>query len=242
MKLKNLIYLLLISSIFSIQTFAQGTILDEGERIVEAESQDRLVVELTHDNWLFESDDEFINMSDDFSTLWYSRGISINFMYDIVFGNSRFSLAPGIGFQSTNVFHNAQLSIDTNGNTFFTDLPEFDDFKRKKLNISYLDVPIELRFRTRPNQRGSSFKVALGFKGGIRIDSKTKIKFEQDGDVQRVKEKNLANLNQFRYGPTFRIGYGVFNLIAYYSLNGVFEEGSGPSLTPISIGLSLNGL
>lgn len=230
----------LIAGLYSLN--AQSSILEEGERIVEAESQDRLIFELTHDNWSFDSDDELVFV-DDYSTRWYSRGISLYFMYDVVFGNSNFSFAPGLGFQSTNVFHNGRLIVnDSTGYTEFHELGDLEDFRKNKLNITYIDIPLELRFRTRPNARGSSFKIGLGFKGGIRVDSKTKIKHAVDGDMKVFKEKRLANLNRFRYGPTFRIGYGVFNVVAYYSLTEVFEDGRGPSLIPFSVGISLNGL
>ena len=61
-------------------------------------------------------------------------------------------------------------------------------------------------------------------------------------DKMKVKHYSVPNINKFRYGVTARFGYGPFNLIAYYSLSKLFEDNLGPELTPISVGISFNGL
>ena len=218
-------------------------------------SQDRLIGQITFDNWFHNAE---LSNGEDLQTEWYSRGVNIYVMYDIKFGdNSIFSIAPGIGYGHSSIFSNATIAQDSAG-SFFQPTPgegdigingeEIQELKKNKLALNYLEVPIELRMRTRPNKKGNSFKVALGFKGGWMFDAHTKVKYEvnkvsEDGTItKKVKEKNIENIFKFRYGPTFRIGYSSINLIAYYGLSGVFEDGQGPDVTPFSIGISFNGL
>jgi len=196
-------------------------------------SRDRIVVDIFFDNWL--------HNEDSLQTKWYSRGFNAYFMYDILLGKKAlFSVAPGLGVGTNNVFHNSALSVDTNGTEL---VKRTDDYKRNKIGLAYVDIPVELRFRSKPNAKNKSFKVALGFKAGILIDSKTKVRKEDAfGEMKVYKEKRLDNLNLFRYGATFRVGYGPFNLFAFYSLSKLFEKDRGPEITPFSVGFSINGL
>jgi hypothetical protein len=54
----------------------------------------------------------------------------------------------------------------------------------------------------------------------------------------KVKQKDDFNLNRFRYGITGRFGYAWINLFVNYGLSDLFEDGTGPELTPVSAGLA----
>ena len=43
-------------------------------------------------------------------------------------------------------------------------------------------------------------------------------------DKIKVKTFNIDNMSPWRYGVTARIGYGMFNLYGFYSLQGLFNE------------------
>ena len=196
------------------------------------ESSDRLVVDLSYDMLL--------NLPDSIKTKGFSRGINVYFTYDVVLGNSRFSIAPGIGFGSNNYFMNYQISSDSSG-AYFDKFPEGVKAKKSKMGVTYIDIPVELRFRSVPNKKGTSWKLAAGFKAGYMVQSKWKYKGTDFGKGKKFKQFDIENVNKFRYGVMLRGGYGIWNLFAYYSLSDMFND-KGPKMTPLSFGISINGL
>ena len=208
------------------------------EELKKVDSRDRFVIELAHDNWL--------NTPDGLKTRWFNRGFNFHFMYDIPIGKSKnVSIAPGIGLSNANVYHNSFLNT-TADTAYFTTIPDSIDYKKgkTKLATTFLDIPIELRFRTNPNEKGKSFKVALGFRVGYLLSASSKYQGDDiwfnTGETTRVKQKRLPSINKFKYGPTFRIGYGSINLWGYYSLGTLFQADKGPGIQPFSVGVSFN--
>lgn len=227
--------------IFTCLLLASSISAQNGEEETEETpgGKDRLVLELNWNGWLDKPDSIKAN--------WYSRGINMYIMYDIPLGTSRFSIAPGLGFGFDNVYHEGMfVGTDTMG-TQFLPIPDSINFKKNKLNTNYLDIPLEFRFRTKPNDRGKSFKLAVGVKGGLLLSSK--VKYVGEGTTfglsqQEVKYKDfrVPNIDNIRYGLTFRVGYGPINAQVYYGLSTLFEKGLGPQMAPLNIGISFNGL
>lgn len=210
------------------------------EETVQSGSRDRLVVDFLFVNWA-QLDGKTTDVK------WFSRGYNIYFMYDIIIAKSRFSVAPGLGFGLENAVTDKALFQDTASTSFVSFAshptnPASKDYKKYKLNTVYLDVPLELRFRGKPNSKNKSFKMAVGIKGGIMLDNHTKLKYEERGKPRVIKQKNYADLMLFRYGPTFRIGFGAFNLIGYYSLGPLFNSNGPSNVHPFAVGFSINGL
>ncbi len=195
-------------------------------------AKDRLVLDFTYDMLL--------NLPDSIKMKGFSRGFNIYFTYDVVFGKSRFSIAPGIGIGTNNYFHKYAISSDSLG-TYFNEFSDDVDVKKAKLALTYVDIPVELRFRSVPNKKGTSWKLAAGFKAGLMIQNKWKYKGEDFGMGEKFKTYDIENVNKFRYGVMLRGGYGIWNAFAYYSLSDVFND-KGPRMTPLSFGISINGL
>lgn len=236
-------FLLLVCSVMALGAFAQedtSAIKKAKEKVAQTGSRDRLVFEIGFDNW-HQQDGKVTDVK------WYSRSYAFYFMYDILLGKSRFSVAPGLGFGISNVNTSKGL-VEDSTSTYFADYNQAygianDDVKKHKLSTAYVDIPLELRFRSKPNSRNKSFKLAIGFKGGVLFDSHTKLKYDTDRDKPRVvKVKNYADLNRFRYGPTFRFGYGAFNIFGFYNLGQLFTEDGPSGIHPFTVGISINGL
>jgi hypothetical protein len=219
--------------------------------IPKMKSRDRLIIELTHDNWL--------NKPDYIETKWFSRGFNAFVMWDVPLVKSGIiSVAPGLGISNTNVFSNvliqSSLSDDsTHFNVIPTSVPNLTTtvendsvalkYSKNKLTVSSIDIPLELRFRTNPS-KGKPFKLAIGARVGYVINAHTKYKGEdyRDGSQREVtlKEAPAININRLKYGVTGRIGYGNFNIFGYYSLSKLFNTSLAPEITPISVGISFN--
>jgi len=178
-----------------------------------------------------------------------SRTLNMIYFYDIQIGSSKFSILPGIGVGLDRYkFDNdvrLQESFDADGNKSVSvvDITSLD-LKKSMLVTNYLDIPLEFRFHTNPGDKKRSFKVGVGAKAGMRFSSHMKLKYEQEGENVKTKDKRSFELNRFRYGLTGRVGVGGFNVFYYQSLSTLFD-GNGPVDTEdtsnITIGLSFTG-
>ncbi|MGD1846844.1 MAG: outer membrane beta-barrel protein [Salibacteraceae bacterium] len=170
---------------------------------------------------------------------WFSRGLDVSLHYEFQFSKN-FGFAPGIGFSTGNYFIDGTVMSTTDSVTNITtsDIVSFDDdfnFRRHKLSSNYVEIPLEFRFKSNPNATGTSYKVALGFKAGYMVNFHTKTVTSSN----RFKDFNFDDINPLRFGPTFRFAYGRFGLSGFYSLSSLFEDGKGPTITPVALGITL---
>ncbi len=176
------------------------------------------------------------NLPAGIETRTINQGVNVFGMYNYQFGASNFSFAIGAGMGTHNLYNNCLIS-ERNDTTFFTPINDTIGYKRSKLVLTYVDLPFEFRLKTK-----SKFRLAAGFKVGFLLNKHTKYKgddFHSDESKIILKSTNVQNLESLRYGPTFRIGYKWFNLVAYYQLSEIFKPGQGPKLYPISVGITL---
>ncbi len=183
------------------------------------------------------------NKPDSMNIKTLNRGINIFGMYNIPIKESNFSLAVGMEICTHNLYSDSRPDIDSSGNTFFTKISKIavndkDNYKKNKLTVSFFDIPVELRLKTK-----NEFRFAVGFKAGIKLNEHTKYKGDDyingKDDEIKFKEYNISNLETYRYCITGRIGYKWLNLTACYSLSKLFKKDKGPDMYPISVGISL---
>jgi len=172
-----------------------------------------------------------------------NQGVNVFALYNLPFGKSNFGFSIGLGIDVHNIYGNFLVNkgVDT---TKLVKIPDTVSFKRSKMTLTYLEVPLQFYVKTK-----SKVNVALGFKAGILIGSHTK--YVGIGQIQtttykyattdkiRIKNVGIPNLSQFTYGPTFRIGYRWINADCYYMLSTLFTKNHGPEMYPISVGLVL---
>ncbi|MDY0104208.1 MAG: outer membrane beta-barrel protein [Lentimicrobium sp.] len=171
----------------------------------------------------------------------FNPGVNIYATHNFPIGESNFAFAAGLGLGMHNIYSNSLLQ-DTSGVSFLSKIPELTEegedlsYKKSKISLTYLDVPLELRFKTE-----NGFRIAVGFKAGYLINAHTKYKGDdlEDGSEIKFKESQLPNFQKWRFGPSFQVGYKWINLTGFYSVSKVFEENLGPQIYPISVGLSL---
>lgn len=186
------------------------------------------------------------------------QGIDFYLMTNHPIGTSNFSLAYGLGISSHNFYSDGvpvlERDINNNptGKTIFETLGNYYsnkgsynsnsvNYKTNKLNLTYLDLPIELKFKTR-DAHNRQFKFSVGFKIGYELSDHTKYVgddvLEGTTDEVTIKKGNIKNINNWNYGVTARIGKGVLNIFGYYSLSKIFND-NGPQIYPISVGISI---
>jgi len=182
----------------------------------------------------------WMNMPTGIKTRTINQGANVFLMYNHMMGENGLSFAGGVGVSSENLYlkdvHIPNVKLDS---IAFTALPSGVNVKRSKLNVTYVDIPIELRYVT-----NNKMRFTLGMKFGFAVDSKTKIKgdaFDEDGTLgwgTKEKHKDVNQLESTRFGIQARIGYKWVHVYGYYSLNKVFKADKGPQMYPISVGVT----
>ena len=187
--------------------------------------------------------DIMLNVPSGIKTWAINRGATVFGTYNIPFGKSDYSFAIGLAISSHNIFGNFIVN-STADSTWLKKIPDSVSYKRSKMTLAYVEVPIEFRFKSK-----TKVSVGLGFKAGFLIGSYSK--YVGDGPIstanytlndtgkQRVKFWGIKNLDQFTYGPTLRIGYKWANLFGYYMISNLFTKDRGPDMYPISVGFIL---
>lgn len=167
-------------------------------------------------------------------------GVNIYGMYNYQIPKSKISLAIGLGIGMHNLHSNGLLS-DSGAVSRMTAFPKIingkdANYKSNKLQLTYLDIPAEIRFKSE-----GGFRLALGIKAGYLVGAHTKFRGDNPagGRVIKVKESKLPNLEKWRFGPTFQIGYKFINFTAFYSLSKVFDQTTELDFFPVSIGIAL---
>ena len=203
-------------------------------------SQKHLVfIDITQNMWL--------HLPNEITTKFISGGFNISIFYDFFITKKYFGIAPGISFSNATVKSNA-IPVK-NPAAFpggFTDMIVVSDspvhYLRNKISTSYLDLPVEFRFRIKPDERGKNFWFAPGVRAGVLLSDFWKKKIDSPGNWNKEKIYNIQFIEKFHYGVSLRAGYYKFGVYVFYSLTDLFERKQGTLLTPFSVGIALTPL
>lgn len=195
---------------------------------------DRFMVDLFTDIW------RNTPQAMDINTI--NRGVNISLFYDFPIGTSSFSFAVGAGYTGHNLYSDHQYTW-IGPNFDFTPIHEGDqwELRNNKLNLNYLNIPLEFRFRSRgiPN----TIRASAGLRTGYLVQASTKVHLQgTDNSIResiKFKELQLENIRNFQIGATARLGYGRFNLYGYFPITRIFDGNTVEEMMPVSVGLSL---
>ncbi|MDR6566042.1 PorT family protein [Chitinophaga ginsengisegetis] len=234
--MKKIIFTLGLIAV-SIGVFAQdgGSPMNKAVNKV-THSNDFLMIQLSYDGWAGAPDSIKSGLN---------RGFNIALMYDFPFKKSKLSMAAGLGISTSGVYlkdHTMDIQGKLNRNqvSFPTSTA-----KKNKVATTYLEIPIELRYRSVPDNANKGFKAAVGVKVGALVDAHTKVKYTgANGSKDIDKDANRGFFNPWRFAATARVGYGNFALFGSYSLNPLLKDNASNNLDirPYQIGICLSGL
>ena len=207
-------------------------------------SNDHFLIQVGKDSWA--------NSPDTIDVKTLSRSFGIYLMMDFPFKtNPHFSVALGLGISSSNMyFKDTYLDISGKTNSpslLFQNVQDTTHFKKFKLQTSFLEIPVEFRYSSNPENPNKSWKVAVGAKIGTMLSAHTKGKNLLSGSGGTInsftqKEKSKRYFNKTRFAVTGRLGYGSLSLFTAWQVNSYFKEGLGPDVRPYTIGLTISGL
>ncbi len=170
-----------------------------------------------------------------------SVGVNLNLWQQnliLVRGHLGFVTGLGVGWNNFR-FADKQVTLEKGPQSLIIHHDSPYEYKKNKLTVTYVNVPLLLEFQTNPNMSPNKFHLAAGINVGMRVSSHTKQMLFIDKNREKFKDHKDFYINPFRYDATARIGWGRINLFASYALNTLFRDGKGPELTPFTAGISL---
>ncbi len=193
--------------------------------------------------------------SENWDARMFNQGVSLFLTYNFPLGeSSKHTVSIGAGMSSHNYFSYSRiLNPYTNGNLELKQYRDVEGFKRYKVNPTYVEVPLELRFRIK-----DQVKIGVGFKVGVMVATKTKFVgpddvatltngentltlTEESGSTVHEKLCYINNVERMAYSATLRIGWKWVSAFAAYQLNPVFSVGhEAPVFHPLSVGVSFS--
>jgi len=231
--MKKLIFLLTFSFIITLATDTYAQVLSES-----AKRKVTVGVDLYTDIWQYNVDGTFLPSG--FSTRTINQGVNVFMMYNLQMGETQHSFSIGLGIRSQNMYSNSRVEDVKGDSIIFNLIPDQGvnkvDYKKSKINMTYLEIPLEFKFRWE-----SGFKFGVGFKGGYLVDSKDKYVGTRpaSGTWEKVKNKDINYLEDFSFGATLRVGYKFISVFGYYQITKLFEVSRGPEMYPISVGITI---
>lgn len=149
----------------------------------------------------------------------FTPSFSLGFLRDMPINKTRtIAIAAGLGYAINNF----------NQNILFTKINSQADYKaigtdytKNKLTLHYIELPLELRWRTSTPESHIFWRIYTGFKVSYLVYDHSKY---TDGQQEIIVKRN-KDLNPIQYGPYIAIGRNTWNLYAYYGLSPIFKAG-----------------
>ena len=170
----------------------------------------------------------------------FSPGISIGFLRDMPINKTRtIAVAAGLGYSITIYNNNLQeLRNTTNANsTFDYSFLSNTNFDKNKFVHQYIELPIEIRWRTSTPDSHEFWRVYSGFKLSYLISDYHK--YVNDGE-STINNSN-PDFNKLVYGCYLAAGFNTWNLYAYYGIKPIFKTGeiNGDKINTTSFNVGL---
>lgn len=161
----------------------------------------------------------------------FSTGISFGFLRDFPVNKRRnIAIAPGVGIVFYNLRNNLNVSQDKQ--QFFIN----SDYKRNVQNLTYLEIPIEFRWRTSTMYSHKFWRIYTGVKYSYLLHDNAKY----EGPFGKYNVKSNPAYNKSIIGAYVTAGFNTWNVYAYYGFNPIFKKDKLPdnkSLNFFNVGL-----
>ncbi len=199
-------------------------------------------IELGFANYV--SADGTTNLPDDASYLTLndaqSFSLGLNFLQWSIGLQRRgnIGLVSGLGIEHTRyrIAGPYIITKDENGNTTYNTSDR--NIKTNQLTTTYINAPLLLEMQI-PTSHYRPFYISGGVIGGFRINSFSRVKYNDNEGPGKEKKTSDFNIRDWRYGVMVRMGYRAINLFGTYYLSSMFEDNKGPEIYPVSVGISI---
>jgi len=197
--------------------------------------RDRLIVDVFHSFWFHLP----TKVSQKFNP-----GFNIAVLWDFKASKqSPISFGLGVGCTYHTQFSNAHLKYNNS-----TDLTKYylfpeniankDSIKLNRMTYINCNIPLELRYRHK-----SGFKFTLGIRLGLVSEISQRYKgknLEGNNTDENFKYFLTNNRQKVNFDVYMRCGWKFVAVYYSYQVNKLFNEGKGPAVNPMSVGISLS--
>jgi hypothetical protein len=197
--------------------------------------RDRLVVDVFHSFWF--NAPASTNISKKFDP-----GFNVAVLWDFKANKkSPISFGLGVGCTFHTQFSNAQLQYDKHTDlTKYYVLPSViaDSMKLNRVTYINCNIPLEFRYRHK-----NGFKFTVGVRLGLVAELSQRFKgknYEDNYREENVKYFLTNNRQKVNFDVYMRCGWKFVGVYYSYQVNALFNEGKGPKVNPMSVGISLS--
>lgn len=168
----------------------------------------------------------------------FHPGFNFSALWDFKLpNNSPISFGLGLGFTYITQFSDAGLTKDSLGLTQYAPLGDVK-YKLNRVTFTNVNIPFEIRYR-----HSSGFKISLGARVGLitgithRYHGPNPLNKEEDLNWRNY---NIGNKEQFCFDVYLRTGWKMIGVFYSYQVTKLFKTDKGPSINPMSLGLTIN--
>ena len=167
----------------------------------------------------------------------FSSGFTIGFLRDMPVNKTRtWAIAAGLGYSINNFNQNLLITENEQGHQY-TLIASDVAYDKNKIILHYVELPIEIRWRTSTPESHKFWRVYTGVKFSYMVFNRYKYK---NGD-DRFSNSSNPDFNKFQYGVYLATGYNTWNVNLYYGLNPIFKsakiDGESIDMHTLNIGL-----
>jgi hypothetical protein len=150
-------------------------------------------------------------------------------------------ITTGLGFSWSRFYldNNTHL-MEINNITNVYDAPRDIHYEYSRLRIASINIPLLLEWQPTfgTNHR---FFLSAGVVGGINISASSKVKYtDVNGDTVKDEEYRGLNTAPLSLDYMAQVGYRNMSVYAKYSPFSIFQDGKGPNVRAVSLGLFMH--
>lgn len=166
-------------------------------------------------------------------------GLNMHLVSQIGGQKSPLHLVSGFEFAFNNFMFDKNYVIrDVDNTTRFTKV-EGVEYEKSKLAMSSVNIPVMPMLHFKRANGKDGFHIGAGGFAGYRLGTHSKLKYEEDGDTKKDKDRSNYNLSDVQYGLTGVVGYNNVTFFMKYNMNPLFKENRGADVNVVSFGLRL---
>jgi hypothetical protein len=152
----------------------------------------------------------------------FSSGLGFGFLRDMPINKRRtWAIAAGLGYSINNFNHNFSIA-EIDGDRVYTILDGEVSYDKSKHILHYVDLPVEIRWRTSTPLSHKFWRVYTGLKLSYLVFNRYKYK---DANL-KFSNSNNPDLNKLMYGAYLAVGYNTWNVNLYYGFSPIFKRGT----------------
>ena len=168
----------------------------------------------------------------------FSAGFIGGVLRDLPINKTRtVAIAPGLGLSYNKSFQNLAITTADQGYNYSV-IPSNVNYSKNKLEVMYIDVPIEFRWRNSTPETTKFWRIYAGVKFSYLLFDK----YVNETNGVKTTITNNRDINKFQFSPTLAVGYNTWNVYACYGVIPIFKDTAQINGQPVGFNILNLGL